>query len=187
MYREGFVYDEICKTVIDVYIDYDIRKFPVDEKEVCRKLGVALIPYSAFTSSDRKVLMKKSNLGFFVKATSTTSPMIFYNDVNKTEGEIRFTIFHELKHYVFEDLDDSEDDLADYFSRYFMCPIPYMLLKKIDSASAIMAYCNISYAAAQNAQKNLVKRRNRTGYTIWDYEKRLINHLDSSLAEAYKL
>lgn len=47
-------------------------------------------------------------------------PTIYYNDSFESEGSQRFTIFHELKHYVFEDKDDEDDDLADFFARYFM-------------------------------------------------------------------
>lgn len=93
--------------------------------------------------------IKKSKLGFFVKATKSTPPTIYYNDTIESEGAIRFTIFHELKHYVFEDDDDEDDDdedddLADFFARYFMCPIPYLLLKKIDSQNEIVSFCGAS-------------------------------------------
>ena len=47
MYRSSEKYKEICKVIIDIYIDYDLKGLPVDEKEVCRKMGVALVPYSA--------------------------------------------------------------------------------------------------------------------------------------------
>jgi len=47
MYRSGEIYDEIAKNVIQIYLDYGLKTFPVDEKEVCRKMGVALIGYSS--------------------------------------------------------------------------------------------------------------------------------------------
>lgn len=39
MYRNGSDYDRTAQLVIDIYIDYNITSFPVDEKELCRKLG----------------------------------------------------------------------------------------------------------------------------------------------------
>ena len=75
MYRSSLVYDEIVRTIIDIYIDYYIQ------------LIVSV-------------------------------------------GAQRFTIFHKIKHYVFEDKDDAKDDTADYFAKLFMCPIPYLILKK---------------------------------------------------------
>ena len=40
MYRAGSVYDEIDKVIYDIYQDYDIKTFPVDEVEVCNKLAL---------------------------------------------------------------------------------------------------------------------------------------------------
>lgn len=59
MYRDGSVYDEIDKVIYDIYQDYDIKTFPIDEVKVCNKLGVALFQYSAFLRDDRKLLKKK--------------------------------------------------------------------------------------------------------------------------------
>ena len=103
MYRKGNRYDEIAKTVIDIYIDYNIKSFPIEPKDVCRKLGVAMIAYSEYNNEQRNLLKKKSKDGFFVKGSSDMPPTIFYNDMQQSKGRVRFTIFHELKHYVCED------------------------------------------------------------------------------------
>ena len=49
MYWNGNDYDKMAQLVIDIYIDYNITAFPVDEKEICRKMGLKLLPYSAYT------------------------------------------------------------------------------------------------------------------------------------------
>ena len=92
MYRDDKTYDEIKQVIINIYLDYDIKNFPLDEKEICRKMGVALVPYSELGLSAQPLL---------------------------------------VKHYVFGDKDDGDDDLADFFARYFMCPIPYLIIKKM--------------------------------------------------------
>lgn len=185
MYRTGKTYDEIAEVVIDIYIDYDIRTFPVNPKDICRKLGVALVAYSEYNDENRELLEKKSRDGFFVKGSSEMPPTIFYNDKQESEGRVRFTIFHELKHYVCEDDNDDEDDLADYFAKYFMCPIPYLLLKKIDTPPEIMSFCETSLAVAYNVFSNVVNRRRKYDYKLFDYEIRLIEHLDPILVEVY--
>ena len=76
MYRAGSVYNEIDKVIYDIYQDYDIKTFPVDEVEVCNKLGVALVPYSAYSREGRKLLKKKSKMGFFVKESKEQPPTI---------------------------------------------------------------------------------------------------------------
>jgi len=185
MYRTGEIYDEIKKTIIDIYIDYGIVGFPIDETCVCRKMGVALIPYTNYGKEERRLLIKKSQHGFYVPGTADNSPTIFYNDLYESKGAQRLTIFHELKHYVYEDDDDENDDLADFFARYFMCPIPYLLLKKIDTPNEIASVCGTSLEAADNVYSNLHNRRKKYSYHLFDYEIPLINHLDPVLLEVY--
>ena len=185
MYRKGNRYDEIAKTVIDIYIDYNIKSFPIEPKDVCRKLGVAMIAYSEYNNEQRNLLKKKSKDGFFVKGSSDMPPTIFYNDMQQSKGRVRFTIFHELKHYVCEDNNDNEDDLADYFAKYFMCPIPYLLLKNIDTPQEIMSYCETSQSVAYNVQSNIINRRKKYKYKLFDYEIKLIEHLNPVLVEVY--
>ena len=64
MYRAGKEYNEIDKVICQIYLDYDLRFFPIDEKEVCRKLGVSLIAYSEFDGADLKLLKKNHSKAF---------------------------------------------------------------------------------------------------------------------------
>ena len=77
MYRKGKTYDEIAEVVMDIYIDYGIKSFPVNPKEICRKLGVALVAYSEYDDEQREILEKKSQDGFFVKESYQKPPAIF--------------------------------------------------------------------------------------------------------------
>ena len=56
MYWNGNDYDKMAKLVIDIYVDYNIRSFPVDEKEIFRKLGLKLIPYSVYYANAHRTL-----------------------------------------------------------------------------------------------------------------------------------
>ena len=98
MYRDSDTYDEIKKVIIQIYLDYDIREFPIDEEVVCKKLGVSLVPYSEYDRDTRVLLRKRSKCGFFVKGTKGRTPTIYYNDRYESEGARRLTIFHEVKH-----------------------------------------------------------------------------------------
>ena len=185
MYRDDKTYDEIKQEIVDIYLDFDIKNFPIDEKEICRNMGVAFVPYSELGLSAQPLLIKHSVHGFFVNGTAENVPTIYYNDSFESEGSQRLTIFHELKHYVFEDKDDGDDDLADFFARYFMCPIPYLLLKKIDTPNDIVAYCGTSIAVARNVYTNLRNRKNKYDYHLFRYEVPLIEHLEPVLLEVY--
>ena len=186
MYRDGKTYDEIDKVIIDIYNDYNIHKFPLDEVDICNKLSVALIPYSEFSQEERKLLEKKSKQGFFVKESKEQPPTIYYNDLLDSKGAIRFTIFHELKHYVFDDEDDSEDDLADYFARHFMCPTAYIMLKGLDSTNEIVSFCGMSLEAASYAVSGIRNRIKKFNYDLFDYEIPLIRQLEPILLETHK-
>ncbi len=148
-------------------------------------MGVALVGYSSMPEEFYYLLKKKSMYGFFVPETRENPPTIYYNDMINSKGLQRFTVFHELKHYVFEDENEEEDDLADYFSKYFMCPIPYLLLKNIDSPNEVVSRFGTSLEAAGYICANVNNRRNKYGYRIFDYEVELIEHLEPILLEIY--
>ena len=42
MYRKGLEYDEMAKKVIDIYLDYNIKTFPINVNQVCQKMQIAL-------------------------------------------------------------------------------------------------------------------------------------------------
>lgn len=176
MYWTGSDYDKMAQLVIDIFIDYNITTFPVDEREICRKLGVKLIPYSAYTEKEQVLLKKQSKDGFFSPATKRTPNTIYYNDSISSYGKRRYTIFHEIKHYVNGDEDDMEynDNMADYFSRYFMAPIPYLIKMGIDNELTLISDHGISAEAAAYAIRNVRRRKAKYGDVIFDYEKPLI-------------
>lgn len=188
MRRSPNEYEDIVKVIIDIFLDYDIKEFPVNEKDICRKLGVALVPYSAYSEEDRALFTKKSKCGFYVKRSMENPPTIFYNDLLDSRGTIRFNIFHEVKHYVFnEDLNDYEnDDLADFFSRFFMCPIPFLIMKGIEDINGIISFCDVNEVIANHVISNIHNRKNRYGYQIFAHEKCLLKHLDIETYEVYK-
>ncbi|MBO4750722.1 MAG: toxin [Lachnospiraceae bacterium] len=186
MYRPKFEYEEMVKVIIDIYLDYGFRSFPIDEKIVCRKLGVTLIPYSECPKEAWELLIKKSEYGFFVRGTREDPPKIYYNDRLKPYGTVRMTIFHEIKHYVYdEDADDEDtDDMANSFARFFLCPIPYLIVMGIESENEIVSHCGVSITVARNVASNIRHREETYGYRIFDHEIPLLRHLNEN---AYKI
>ena len=177
MYWSGNDYDKTAQLVIGIFVDYNIRRFPVDEKAICRNLGLKLIPYSEYSEEQQVLLRKRSPDAFFAPATKKTPPTVFYNDKVESYGRLRYNIFHEVKHFVNGDKDDGEynDNMADYFARYFMCPIPYLIEYGIDDELTIMSDHLVSLQAAQNTLKNVHNRRAAYGDKIFDYEKPLVD------------
>ena len=158
---------------------YGIKSFPIDEKDICRKMGLKLVPYSAYPDERRQLLVKKSEDAFFVPATRHTPVTIFYNDRVDSYERQRYSIFHEIKHYVNNDTDDDpySDDMADYFARYFMAPTPYLIQMGIDDELTIISNHGMSMTAAWYALKNVRNRKAKYGTSIFEYEKPLIDLL----------
>ena len=179
MYRNGNDYERMARLVIDIYIDYNITSFPVDEKELCIKLGLKLVPYSAYPEKTQKLLRKRSPDAFYSPATHDTPPTIFYNDRVESYERQRYSIFHEVKHYVNNDTEESvfNDDMADYFARYIMCPIPYLIKADINDELTLISDHGVSSEAAGYAIKNVRNRRATYGDKIFDYEQPLIDLL----------
>lgn len=187
MYRFTGTYEDIVKVIIEIYIDYDIKGFPLEEKDICRKLGVALVPYSDCLEDARELLEKKSKHGFFVKGTRENPPTIYYNDKYESPGAIRLTIFHEIKHYVFDEdvYDEDTDDLADFFGRFFLCPIPYLIVKGIEHENEIVSRFGLSMSAAINVVSNIRNRKAKHGERIFEHEIPLLQQLDQEAFELF--
>lgn len=190
MYRSGEEYDAIEKIAVDIYIDYGFNTFPLDEKQVCRQLGLALIPYSEYEPEDRDLLKKRSIYGFLVPGHGQYRAKIFYNDSLEelqSRGCIRQTILHEVKHYVCEDTDENpeDDDLADYFAKYMACPIPYLIINGMVDPDEIVARFGVSRTMARYISQQVVNRKRRYGDKVFEHERPLIKQLDPVYYDIY--
>ena len=86
--------------------------------------------YGAILGLDLDRLIAQSDYGFTLIQFRTQRRIILYNDA-LPETCIRFTIAHELGHYMLGHLPDdhnnhteSEEQEANCFARNFLCPIP---------------------------------------------------------------
>ncbi|MCD7884549.1 MAG: ImmA/IrrE family metallo-endopeptidase [Lachnospiraceae bacterium] len=176
MYWNSSDYERMSKIVIDVYLDYGITSFPVDEKEICRKLGVKLLPYSDFP----EIVKKVSDDAFYVPPTTDNPPIIFNNDLEKNEGRRRYSVFHELKHFVCGDTEETlyDENMADFFARYFMCPIPVLICRNVRDIATIMSDYNVGLDAAGNVLSNLKNRRMRYGNKIFEHEQPIVDLIE---------
>ena len=179
MYRNSAEYDRLDKMAIEIYVDYGIKSFPLDEKELCKNMGIELIPYSSYEVKERDLLKKCSLYGFWSLLPESYTPVIFYND-NITElhspATIKQTIRHEIKHIL--DLDKKEnpldDDLAEHFGRYLAAPVPYLVAKRITNTNVIISTFEVSATMAGYISSAVTNRIKKHGYKIFDYEKPLL-------------
>lgn len=175
MYRNSEAYDEIAKIVIGIYEDYNITSFPVIAYELCKIMGIKLVPYSQVPLDITKI----SDDAFLVPPSIEFAPKIYFNDKIQSTERIRFSIFHEIKHYVCNEYDNScrDEDMTNYFARYIMCPIPYLIHKNIQDEPTIRSKFDVCYMVACNVKCNVINRRDKYGDKIFDYEVPLMKQL----------
>lgn len=179
MYWESEDYKKIAKLVIDIFIDYEIKNFPIDANEMCNKLGFKLLTYKETNIDPSNI----SDDAFYISATKDNPPIIIYNSDVEPRTRIRFSIFHEIKHCICGDKGEYEDKLkkqyienmADYFAKYMMCPIPILIYREVNDIETIMSDYDIGEEAANYVLDNLNNRRKKYGNKIFDYEMPLIN------------
>jgi hypothetical protein len=117
-----FRYEEIKKIIVKLFADYGINTMPITGFEVAVKLGIKVLPYSAFQYQDGIVetMKKASKEGF------SCGGRIFYNDDSSNSYErINWTIMHEIAHIILEHLENSElaEAEAEFFAGYAIAPI----------------------------------------------------------------
>ena len=183
MYWHSSDYDRMAQLVIDVYIDYNLTTFPIGVMELCPKLGVLLIPYSAYDDTEDCISFSNlTNDAFYIPASKQNGPIIVYNDRIVSKGRIRFSVSHELKHYVNDDKEDNpyDENMADYFARYLLCPIPVLIYRGVNDVATIISDYNVSADVANHVLRNLQNRRRVHGNKIFDFEKPLIELIKSA-------
>lgn len=172
-------YTKAKKIVVDMYLDYNLKTFPISAVELAKCVGLELKMYSTFPIKNQEKLINYNQNGFIIRSKDRN--IAYINDINNTKGFIRMTIFHEIKHFVYEDKDDTNDTLADFFAKSFMCPIPYLILKNIKYRNDIAKHCEVSLTVAIHVEENIEKRMAKYGKTIFDYEVPLIQQIDPTL------
>jgi hypothetical protein len=185
MYRDSEEYDRMAKLAISIIVDYGItaKDYPLDLDNLCRKMKINVVPYSAFEDEDPDfidILLKKSKDGFFAPRSSKQEATIFFNDKygdRLSPSRISQTKGHEIKHIVEEDEDDSDDNLCEYFSKYLRCPIPYVLYLGLESEIDIISRFSISYQQSEIVLSNIINRKRKYGNGYFRYEIELLESL----------
>ena len=126
-----YLYKDIIKECVDVFIKYDIRNIPIDPFEIANKMGIVLKPYSRLIDEGKKVALNTSEDGFALLRHEGEAPFVekkwyvFYND-EKLPERIKFTIMHEIGHIVREHTEGSDlaEAEANFFAKYSLAPPP---------------------------------------------------------------
>ena len=114
-------YEQIKLEVAKIFVRCNLTKIPITGFEIANKLGIIVIPYSAFKEEKRLKLIEEDEDGFFLKKDGIC--YIYYND-RKGYGRINFTILHEIGHIVLDHTQHSElaESEANFFAKFAIAP-----------------------------------------------------------------
>ena len=167
-------YEEIKELVVDMFEKYRITCVPISGFEIAMRMGVRVVPYSAFEEGIRTLMIKKSIDGF--TKLDCGNYTIYYNDA-KGYGRINNTIMHEVGHIVLGHLEESELAEAEvrFFAKYALAPPALIHKFKLSSPSEVADVFNVSYEAATYAYSYYQKwlYYGNSNYTA--YEKRTLS------------
>lgn len=178
-------YEQIKMRVAQIFVKCNLKKVPITGFEIANKLGIIVIPYSAFEDEKRLKLVEEDEDGLYVKKNEKY--YIYYND-KKEYGRINFTILHEIGHIVLDHSQHSElaEAEANFFAKYAIAP-PVLIDKFRNENSylelLIRIYENfrVTKTAGYNCFKYYLQWRayfNNVNREYKDYEKMIINQFN---------
>lgn len=178
-------YEQIKMEVAKVFVKCKLNQIPITGFEIANKLGIIIIPYSAFKEEKRLKLIEEDEDGFYVKKNEKY--YIYYNDT-KDYGRVNFTILHEIGHIVLDHTQHSElaEAEANFFAKYAIAP-PVLVDKFKNSDSyfdlLVRIYDNfrVNQTAGYNSFKYYLQWKahfNRINREYQDYEKMILEQFN---------
>lgn len=157
-------YEELDKLALQFRIDYNLVDEKIDFFALMDILGIKLVKYSELNYKQKKVIKHYtlSDDAFTVRNNDLT--VIFYND-EKNENRIRFSLAHEIKHYIKGETDCNEiiEMEANHFARQLLAPT-CLVMKYIDcEEEKISDVFGLSIEASKYA---LLQAKNRNQYNF---------------------
>ena len=162
----------VVDAVLNMYEEYDFKK--IDVFEMVNKLVIKLIPYSALNKIKQQECLKVSTDGFSLESSGQW--YIYYNDNIDNFGRVKFTIMHEIGHYILghSGKGEFEEQEANCFAKYALAPPPLIHQLPYVEVSSIQNEFEISFEAALYAYNYYLKWLRFGGDSYTEQEKKLI-------------
>lgn len=146
----------IKEKVVQVYKECEIRSFPVDCFAILGHYDLHTITYQDAKKNSPDLYTAISG---YSKDAFRFRMTIYYNALN-TEGRVRFSLMHELGHYILGHTKSTPDneDAADYFASQMLAPRVAIKKNGCTTSEDLHTLFGLSYAAAN---------RTLTDYKNW--------------------
>ncbi len=173
-------YEEIKQIIVRLFVKYNVSCIPVNGFELATKMGIRVIPYSAFPPETRRLMLMKSIDGFCVEKTPGEWH-IFYND-EMDYRRINNTILHEIGHIALDHSEDSElaEKEVKLFAKYALVPPVLVHKLKLDNPYDISKAFEVSLEAACYAYSYYQKWLRCGPSNFTSYERTLLRLFSSA-------
>lgn len=179
-------YNEIKRTVADLFEDYDVRTIPIDVFGLAEKMGIEIV-YASECSPDH-LRDYFDNVESFVAYYDVSQKYVVYlDDVNTGEKRQKFSLAHEIIHIVLNHKDQSEynESEANFGAAYLLCPTSLAILSSTEelmiSTKGIQSIFDMSLGLAEIAARQNKRRLANVRWGPADYESRINSLLKESL------
>ena len=150
--------EEIKALVVEMFEECEVHSCPIDPFYIAEQLCYIVRPYSQLSFADQMDAMEISEDGFskveFIPGLGNRY-VIYYNDMEPSEGRIRWTLFHEIAHCYLghhdnpdDSLHDIEEQEANLFTKNAIAPPPLIAKLNCDCPSAVAHRFETSLQAA---------------------------------------
>lgn len=169
------------KLALEFLSDYDLYTFPLDMFKIATDiLNAKLVFYSSLNYELLKFIKSKDPLdkGYTIieqLSNGTKRYIIFLNDYNCSARQ-RYTLAHEIKHILCEDINFNEDEeiLADYFAKVLLAPKCVVLENNYSTLEDIMTHFGLSEEASINYLNAISNRKYFYERELFDFEREYI-------------
>lgn len=167
-------YEQIKESVVAMFEKYEINNYPIDCFELAQKMGFKVVPFSRL--DDEQLNSIRFCEGEAIMFIIDEDKYIFYNDINNNSTRQRFSIFHEIGHYILGHKQESEMARleANFFASYAIAPLPLVWKTNSNTILKICQSFDVSFDCATKVIYNFENWQRVRKNHLSSYEEKLL-------------
>lgn len=176
------LYDKIESDVAELFLQLNIRSYPVDPLDIALRLGYELVPFSKMNKDARKILVPGDVDGISCFNPQQKVFIIYYQSETMKE-RMRFTIGHEIGHIRMNHKGESElaRRIADYYAAYLLAPTPWIGCAECEDFTDVAKAFKVSNPCAMRCFERY-EHWSRIPY-IKEHEQKLLDLMETPQRE----
>ena len=152
------LYEKIEDDVAYLFLELDIREYPVYPLQIAVALGYKIIPFNQMREEARTKMLEMDLEAISYYDRSLGTFVICYNS-DCTLERLRFTIAHEIGHIRMGHKLESDlaRRVADYYAAYLLAPTPWIGYAKCEDYIDVANKFSLSVQCAQRCFERYLK------------------------------